>query len=277
MICAVPEPGAEPPPKLPESAIAREREEARYWVHPGRLEAIQRALAAHVAPHHAPGHADSAEQDIATVYFDTRARAYYSLARRNVSSNVKIRAREYFALSAAGPPASSGARWIFAELKRRENHATTKQRFWVAKERAASLFDSPHWWTWLGVGAIAELPALQAFVAAEPALAEPIAPSVIVRQRRLSFQDDQARLRVTIDSHIAYFAIPSGSFHLGQPLSADALGAAVHVEPRALVEVKRRGSSPPWLDHLLSEEAAPALTFSKFSAANTAVYGPGQP
>ena len=96
---------------------------------------------------------------------------------------------------------------------------------------------------------------------------------MIARYRRLSFQDEQARLRVTIDSDIAYFALPPGGFHLARPLSGEGLGAPVHVEPRALVEVKRRGSSPSWLDHLLNAEAVPAPTFSKFSAANSAVYG----
>jgi SPX domain protein involved in polyphosphate accumulation len=254
-------------PKLADSTLASERQEAKYWLHAGRLEIVRSAIAAHIAPHHAPGHAGSAEQDIATVYFDTQQRAYYALARRKVVSNVKIRAREYFTLSGSSEP-----RKVFVELKRREAHTTTKQRFSLAKERCQNLFESHDWWTELGVGSIAELPALEAFVVTEPALAKPVGPSVITRHRRLSFQDEQGRLRVTIDCNIAYFALPTRSFHLAEPLSAEALGNPVHVEPRALVEVKRRGTSPPWLDALLHEEAAPALTFSKFSAANVTIY-----
>lgn len=97
---------------------------------------------------------------------------------------------------------------------------------------------------------------------------------MLVSYRRQSFQADKGQLRLTIDLGVAYYRVTSLT-DLAQPLARSALGAAVGREPHAVVEIKRLGSLPSWLEQTLLELGAPAISFSKFVAASEALLGPG--
>ena len=105
------------------------------------------------------------------------------------------------------------------------------------------------------------------------AQSERIVPSAIVNYRRLSYQNPDSTLRVTIDLGLAFFPGPSDLFRRPRPLSKAELGKPAGVEPRAVVEVKRRAFMPIWLEQALAAANGSSVSYSKFVAASEAVHG----
>ncbi|HEY6725530.1 MAG TPA: VTC domain-containing protein, partial [Polyangiaceae bacterium] len=200
----------------------------------------------------------------------------------NASNNLKLRLREYSEVQEPSsalvteptvlPPPEP---WLWLELKQREGSITSKRRIRVARANAACRFVRGR-----AVEALSraqeqgqEQRGIKALLLQLKEADEPLEPSVLVSYRRQSFQADEGQLRVTIDRDVAYHRLPASLTHWAKPLVRSALGAAVGAEPRAVVEIKRRGSLPSWLDRVLLEVGAPAISFSKFVAANEAVHG----
>ena len=98
-------------------------------------------------------------------------------------------------------------------------------------------------------------------------------PSALVNYRRLSFQNPDSTLRVTIDLGLSFFPVPADLFRRARPLSRSELGRAAGGEKRAVVELKRLAPLPDWLAQALGEAGGGAVTFSKFVAASEAVHG----
>jgi hypothetical protein len=267
----------------PDAAITAQRVETKYLVATARLPALSRAIAAHLTQHRFSGEGahrlPNAEHHVTTLYFDTHARAYYAAARANRLSHVKLRAKEYYDLYPALAELATEPEqivryqpWLWFELKRREGLITSKRRFRFPKSAAASLFRERQRDVALS-GDAAERADAEALIEHVRAQTESIAPSALVNYRRLSFQNAESTLRVTIDLGLAYFAVPGDLFERASPLTRSELGKPVGVEPRAVVEVKRLATEPDWLLLALGEAAGPACSFSKFLAASEAVHG----
>lgn len=266
-----------------DAAITAEREETKYLVDAVRLPALLRQVAQHLEPHRFTGEAANrlpgAEHFVTTLYFDTPGRAYYAAARQNQQSNLKIRAKEYYDLHPSLAELATDPEqilryqpWLWFELKRREGLTTSKRRFRFPKLAAATLFDeqrAPE----LAQLSGAEHEDAQALIAHVRAQAEPVAPSALVNYRRLSFQNADSTLRVTVDLGLSYFPVPPDLFRRVRPLSRAELGRVAGAEKRAVVEVKRLAPLPGWLEQALAEASSGAITFSKFVAASEAVHG----
>jgi hypothetical protein len=269
--------------EIADRAITAEREETKYLVAPQRVPALGSLLGQRLTPHRFTGEAANrlpgAEHFVTTIYFDTPSRAYYRAARENQQSNVKLRAKEYYDLHPSLAELATDPEqilryqpWLWFELKRREGLVTSKRRFRFPKSAAATLFDERR---------APELPTqneneredAEALIAHVRAQSEPIGPSALVSYRRLSFQNADSTLRVTIDLGLSYFAVPPDLFRRARPLSRSELGKPAGISPQAVVEVKRRGSLPSWLAEALDSSAGPAVNFSKFVAASGALYG----
>lgn len=264
-------------------AITAEREETKYLVSAQRLPALLRAISSRLEPHRFSGEAanrlPNAHHYTTTIYFDTPSRAYYGAATANVRSNVKIRAKEYYDLHPSLAELATDPEqilryqpWLWFELKRREGLTTSKRRFRFPKALAATLFDENR--------APDDLPsagqqrsdaeALIEHVRAQP---ERVVPNAIVNYRRVSFQNADSTLRVTIDVGLSFFRVPADLFRRMRPLSRSELGAPAATEPRAVLEVKRRAPLPGWLEQALAEAGAGAVSYSKFVAASGAIHG----
>ncbi|HVY29065.1 MAG TPA: VTC domain-containing protein [Polyangiaceae bacterium] len=266
-----------------DAAITAEREETKYLVEPARLPTLLRQVAEHLEPHRFSGEAANrlpgAEHFVTTLYFDTPTRAYYTAARQNQQSNLKIRAKEYYDLHPSLAELATDPEqilryqpWLWFELKRREGLSTSKRRFRFPKLSAATLFDeqrSPELSQLTG----SERDDADAMIAHVRAQAEPIAPSALVNYRRLSFQNADSTLRVTVDLGLSYFPVPVDLFRRARPLSKSELGPRAGAETRAVVELKRLAPLPGWLEQALAQANSSAVTFSKFVAASEAVHG----
>jgi len=264
-------------------AITAEREETKYLVSAEKLHGLARSIASRLEPHRFTGEAANrlpgAHHFTTTIYFDTPSLAYYSAARANMQSNVKIRAKEYYDLHPSLAELATEPEqilryqpWLWFELKRREGLTTTKRRFRFPKLAAATLFDenrAPHDLPQSGQER-ADADALIAHVRAQQ---ERVGPSAVVNYRRVSYQNDDSTLRVTIDVSLSYFRVPVDLFRRTRPLSRSELGTPVGRESRAVVEVKRRSALPSWLEQALSDAGAGPQSFSKFVAASGAIHG----
>ncbi len=268
---------------LADAAITAEREETKYLVEKRELPALLREIKSQLAAHRFTGEAANllpgAEHFVTTIYFDTPARRYYRASRQSQQSNLKIRAKEYYDLHPSLAELATDPEqilryqpWLWFELKRREGAVTSKRRFRFPKVAAATLFEQQAVPELLSQSAEERADA-QALIGHVRAQAESIVPSALVNYRRLSFQNPDGTLRVTVDLGLSFFAVPPDLFRRARPLSRSELGRPVGLEARAVVEVKRRAALPSWLVSALAVSAQSASGFSKFVAASEAVHG----
>jgi hypothetical protein len=266
-----------------DAAITAERVETKYLVSPADLPALTRAISSKLDAHRFTGEAANrlpgAQHFVTTIYFDTPTRAYFGAAQHNQQSNLKIRAKEYYDLHPSLAELATDPEqilryqpWLWFELKRREGVSTSKRRFRFPKAAAATLFDEHRAPVGLPESGT-EREDADALIGHVHAQAERVVPSAIVNYRRLSFQNPDSTLRVTIDLGLSFFPVPADLFRRSRPLSKSELGKPAGVEPRAVVEVKRRAFLPSWLEQALTSAAGSPVNFSKFTAASEAIYG----
>jgi hypothetical protein len=264
-------------------AITAEREETKYLVGARELAPLSRAISSRLTPHRFTGEAANrlpgAQHFVTTIYFDTPSLGYFAAAKSSAQSNVKIRAKEYYDLHPSLAELATEPEqilryqpWLWFELKRREGLTTSKRRFRFPKAAAASLFDDNRPPDGL-VHSGSELSDAEFLISHVRAQSERVVPSAIVNYRRLAFQNEDATLRVTIDVGLSFFGVPPDLFRRTRPLSRSELGKPAGVEPRAVIEVKRRGALPAWLAQTLADVGGAAASFSKFVAASEAVHG----
>jgi hypothetical protein len=264
-------------------AITAAREETKYLVDANALQPLTRSIVAKLEPHRFTGEAANrlpgAQHYVTTIYFDTPSLNYFSAAKQNQQSNLKIRAKEYYDLHPSLAELATDPEqilryqpWLWFELKQREGLSTSKRRFRFPKAAAATLFDddrAPESLPQTG----SERSDAEALIAHVRAQSERIAPSAIVNYRRLAFQNSDSTLRVTIDLGLAFFPVPPDLFRRARPLSKSELGKPAGVEHRAVVEVKQLAPMPSWLEQALGKAAGGPVTFSKFVAASGAIHG----
>jgi hypothetical protein len=264
-------------------AITAERVETKYLIEAAKLPALKRSIAAELESHRFTGEAANRRPDahhfVTTIYFDTPSSSYFLAAKSNTHSNIKIRAKEYYDLHPSLAEVATDPEqilryqpWLWFELKRREGLTTSKRRFRFPKVAAGALFDENR--------APGDLPQAgqersdaEALIEHVSAQSERLVPSAIVNYRRLSFQNPDSTLRVTIDLGLSFFAVPADLFRRARPLSRGELGKPAGVEPRAVIEVKRRMALPIWLEQALTRASGGAVSFSKFVAASEALRG----
>ena len=266
-----------------DAAITAERVETKYLVSPSDLPALAHQIGGKLEPHRFTGESANrlpgAQHFVTTIYFDTDRRSYFAAAKSSQHSNLKIRAKEYYDLHPALAELATDPEqilryqpWLWFELKRREGLSTSKRRFRFPKAAAATLFDDNRAPENLPEGGEERADA-DALIGHVNAQAERIVPSAIVNYRRLSYQNPDSTLRVTIDLGLAFFPVPPDLFRRPRPLSKAELGKPAGVEPRAVVEVKRRAFMPIWLEQALAAASGSSVSYSKFVAASEAVHG----
>lgn len=262
------------------SAMFAERSERVYFLARERVDAFVTRVGEHLGVHEfGPGTSsvhDPAAHYVTTLYFDSPLRDVASACEAG-GDNIRLRTREYHDRRGAGVHHEP---LVWIEIKARTGDRTRKRRFALAIDEAGTL---------LGEGVITpRLPIFQRAQASHSAtvLSEivelgarirgPLGPDCVVQYRRRAWQDDEERLRITLDTELAYHRAPAQPFTNGRPL-AERLGPACARLPHALVEIKLRREVPPWLDSLVDSLAlAPAFAgkheFSKFVAASRAVH-----
>ena len=264
--------------------MTSDRLETKYLISPERIGRLARALVPRLPAHSYSGPGASLVHDAhhfaTTVYFDTPSQVLWQAACADVDHNVKVRAREYYDLEpnlahVASLPATvvpfDAKIWL--ELKRRITSQTLKHRFQIDKA------DVP---TFLQGGRVTAGEASAALDTEQEdilnycrAVSEPLSASCLVNYRRLSFQDPDAMLRVTIDLDVTFYAAPADLWTRTRALLPSTLGTPCGREPRAVVEVKRRMALPAWLEAAIDDAHGEPTSFSKFIHAGEAVASAG--
>lgn len=168
---------------------------------------------------------------VRTTYFDTRDLAYFRSVRERVAR--RIRVREYATTRCPGEPLRLSER-CFLELKQSAGGLRQKTRLEL---------DPRH---------------VPAHLAIHPDA--PLAAVLTTWYRRMSLADEDERLRLTLDDEICFCA-PST---IGSPCAAIP-PAVLSRWPTMVLEIKRRGDAPEWLDRAL-RGLDEARGFSKFNA-----------
>lgn len=277
-----------------DARITADRRELKFWVGEREAGGLGDLLDHRLSQHsfvggNAANDLPDARHYVTTVYFDTADRAVYQECQAGRGASVKIRAKEYYDLHtslravAARPDALVRDRVLWLEIKHRDGQRTRKQRFGVPRSDLASFFRagtiSPE---------MVEIQRLSHGEEAERVLAEvsdvcsrygqPLEAVALVNYRRRAWQDEDAQLRVTLDSDLAIFEPPADLWERDLTLVRPTLGEPVLARRGRIVEVKLRDEIPEWLESALQRfDAGPAVMascgrpFSKFLAASEAV------
>ncbi|MFZ5893755.1 MAG: VTC domain-containing protein [Myxococcota bacterium] len=266
--------------------MTADREETKYLVPGASIDGIIKAVSRHLTLHRFTGEGANRLPDphhfVTTIYFDTPSRRHYHAAVCSMTQNVKIRAKEYYDLhpslaELATDPAQivKYQPWVWFEIKRRNGSQTTKRRFRLPKRdmprvlqahrlSAEALLDTERETATAGLSELAEY---------VQSLGEPLSANTLVNYRRLSWQNPDSTLRVTLDLGLSFHAPPSDLWNRDQALVPTAFGAARHAFGAAVLEVKRRAALPDWLERSLKEAELAPESFSKFVAGSRAVHG----
>jgi hypothetical protein len=270
-----------PVTRTADDLMTAEREESKYLVSLDSVDDLTQSLDEHLPAHRFTGESANRLPDpqhyVTTIYFDTPTRSQFQAALTNVDRNVKVRGKEYYDLhpslaELATDPADilHYQPWLWFELKRRDGDRTFKHRFRLPK------CDVPHFFAGTAGSAEADEKTKSTLELIEgycKSLSEPLQASCVVSYRRLSWQLPDGMLRVTLDLDLAFFAPSNDLFTRVEPLERGRLGVPAQVHDRAVLEVKRRGATPSWLEQALARAAAEPSRFSKFVAASHAVHG----
>jgi hypothetical protein len=266
---------------LPDEAMTAARAETKYSLARDRFPQLVAELSRRLRVHHFAGEGANrlpdADHFVTTIYFDTPGRAHFLRARDEPQHNAKLRAKEYHDLHPSLAELATDLAqivryqpWLWFELKRREYERTEKRRFRLRKSEIQAFFADPGARV-LSAGAAAD--ELQPLLDYCSALHEPLAASSVVNYRRLSFQDADASLRVTIDCDLTFHAPPADLWSRTSALVRGTLGPACARAPQLVLEVKRRVEFPAWLQQALERCEARPSSYSKFVAAEWAVHG----
>ncbi|TPV92386.1 MAG: VTC domain-containing protein [Myxococcales bacterium FL481] len=277
--------------------ITADRRELCYRLTTRDARTVSNVVAQHL-PRHRFAHGDGlppsqAQSYITTVYFDTAARDVARACTRGDTS-LKLRTKEYYEYFPSMTEVATdtqqlvfGARVLWLETKRRIGQRTTKNRFGVPKADLLAFFrDSRITEEMVGIQMAEYGDAAEDVVADLAELCRPydspLRADCLVNYRRRAWQDPHAKLRVTIDSQLAFYLPPDDLWQRADALTHDDLGTPVARFDGCVLELKSRGPHPSWLTALLAEVAVqparlptqPQLAFSKFLAGTIAVRGP---
>jgi hypothetical protein len=269
--------------------MTAEREETKYLVPTDRLEPLLIAVSHQLTPHHFSGVGANRLPDphhfVTTIYFDTPSRRHFRSSTADAKHNVKVRAKEYYdlhpSLAELATDPSQIVRyqpWLWFEIKRRSGSHTSKRRFRLPKREVPRVFRGDCLSTealWLEAEREATVAGLTDIAEYVECLGEPLSASVLVNYRRLSWQNPDSTLRITLDLGLAFFAPPEDLWNREQALVRHLLGPQRGAEREAVLEIKRRGPIPGWLHEALDRIGVQPCSFSKFVAAARAVHGSG--
>lgn len=265
-----------------DAALTRDRQERKYFVVADAVAPLARTLARHLHRHRFEGpganRLPNPQHFSTTVYFDTPSNALLRQALSEPEHNLKLRCREYYDLHPSLTEVAVDPRQIvhyqpsmWLELKSKVGVRTRKARLELNKREVPAFLRGEHPAFSDPEGPGGE--SAQIIVEACRSLNEPLRASCLVNYRRLAFQDAVGELRVTLDLDIAFYAPPADLWTRNYALLRHTLGPARGQSRQAIIEVKRHGPAPAWLELALAEAGVQSVGYSKFAAGAQAVNG----
>jgi hypothetical protein len=268
------------------NAITRNRRELKYRLSGTLAASFVRRMSARVSMHRYRGAGENplprAWHYATTVYFDTEDGDLYRAAMTD-PVHVKARVREYYDVHPDLTELATDARdlvqyqpVLFVEVKVRDGERSRKQRVAVPKHEVDSFFKhfevSATLRSVQPQGSTTLDQIVTEFARLRAELGKPLRASCVVNYRRLSWEDRNTALRVTLDRDLCVFAPPAGLWARREALTREALGTPVHEESDCVLEIKSRGELPEWLFALLEAHRVQSVDYSKFVMASRAVH-----
>lgn len=214
------------------------RFEVKYRLNQTRFINVLGMLRKHAAPKLVNGVASSYR---ISIYLDTVDRRFSRAELQNVRPSVKLRLRDYYSLDGDTPVFGDTC---YIELKRRTGQLVEKSRFPILRESVHNVVEE---------GSLSSMDAELRDLChslEEPTKHRRLEALFIVHYRRYTLEDEAAGCRITFDDEVSYHMVSGtvlnasefGGLKLSTPLMTDSMG---------IVEVKRLGASPKWVDDAL--------------------------
>lgn len=269
--------------------MTSERDEVKYLIAPDKIKPFVHAMGQRMPQHRFTGEGANRlpkpRHFVTTIYFDTASRNQYRAVMGDSEHNLKMRAKEYYDLHPSLAELATDPRQIvrfqpvlWLELKFKEGSKTGKRRIGIPKRDVPAFFAEG-----LVTPEMIELQKPMYGAAGENVLREisaycarykePMQADCLVNYRRLPWQDEEGKLRVTLDVGLEFYAPPADLWHRNYALVRETLGVPKGSQPGGVLEIKARDSLPPWLADVLADVAATEHGFSKFEEASQAVHG----
>ena len=278
-----------------DARLTAERDEVKYLVAREHAQDLALALNRHLPQHRFTGEGANPlprpRHFVTTIYFDTLSRHQYRASHADADHNLKMRAKEYYDLHPSLAELATDPCQIvkykpvlWLELKFKDGSRSGKRRIGIPKPLVPRFFSD-------GLITPEMIELQRASYGAESELVlheiadycrrydEPMQADALVNYRRMPWQDEAGRLRVTLDVGVEFYAPPADLWERRQPLVRESLGSAAGRLDMTVMELKSHGEPPTWLTELLARVQARCVRFSKFESASQAVRGAlnGQP
>ena len=190
-----------------------------------------------------------------SIYLDTPTYRFSNAELMGITPSHKLRIRDYYYAMNGNTVCSSHC---FLEAKIRNGNTVRKLRRPLERTRLWTLLCRPS----SAILSTDFAPCPEIF--AQMDVNTHLLPLFLVHYRRIALQDDEARLRVTFDSRLAYHPITPCSFNNTINWCPDTLPPPFLQEPMWIVEVKSAEDPPAWINDLLPADYA--VAYSKFGA-----------
>lgn len=189
-----------------------------------------------------------------SIYLDDNDRSLSNGELENHNVVTKMRVREYYLLDGSLPLFGEKC---FVEVKTRSGQMVEKSRFAIGRQQVEKAVQSGPPISQNSE----ERTAREAFE--EMRSGRPLEPIFVVHYRRLTLQDKESRVRLTIDDMLSYH-MPTRDLLTADPpiCSRKDLPPPFLVEPNWIIEVKSIGTTPVWLDGIL--DPGRQIQYSKF-------------
>ena len=269
--------------------MTAERDEVKYLVGREHAHDLALALGRQLPQHRFTGEGANPlpkpRHFVTTIYFDTPSRHQYRATHADGDHNLKMRAKEYYDLHPSLAELATDPRQIvkykpvlWLELKFKDGSRSGKRRIGIPKPQVPGFFSDG-----LITPEMIELQRASYGAESEQVLREiaeycgrydePMQADALVNYRRMPWQDEEGRLRVTLDVGLEFYAPPADLWERRHPLVRESLGTAAGRLDVAVLELKSHGDPPTWLTDLFNRVQARCVRFSKFEAASQAVHG----
>lgn len=272
-----------------DARMTAERDEVKYRVPQAKVREFAAAMVRHLPHHRFTGEGANPlprpRNFVTTIYFDTVSRMQYQAAQADSEHNLKMRAKEYYDLHPSLAELATDPRQIvkyspvlWLELKFKDITKTGKRRIGIPKAQIGGFFDHGQITPEMVdlqrplFGAESEL-VLRDIASYCAKYGEPFRADCLVNYRRISWQDDEGALRVTLDMGLEFYAPPADLWQRKHALVRETLGPTCGKVADGVLEVKSRDLAPPWLDALVDRCGIVKEKFSKFEMASEAVHG----
>ena len=191
---------------------------------------------------------------VTTVYFDTPRLDFYKIASASEEYSVKMRLRAYSYTLEGGH--FMVLPHCFLEIKRRSKGFVAKRRLCVPKRLLSALLSGRDIWPELRISGTEahNKETKEIYLELRRFLAMyTVFPRSVVQYQRQVYQTTESELRITFDDHITMWSPDERLYERCATLSPQEGWTRIRKLSKIVMEIKRGGECPGWLNVALKE------------------------